>query len=93
MKRPHRPRMDTRSLTEELLSKPALNGGWDKLARQQDAQCQDMQLIKKRVRSLSAWRKRWDQRWKWLIGMLGASTAAIAAKLLVEILQHAKLIP
>lgn len=85
--------MDTRSLTEELLSKPALNGGFDRLVKQQDAQMVQLTAITKRVRSLTGWRKKWDRRWTLLLGLLGSTTVAIVAKVLVEILGRAKIIP
>lgn len=82
-----------RPTIRDILARPALNGGWDKLARQQDAQSRDIRLIRKKVKALMVWRLRWDRRWKILLGLVGSTTVAIVAKVLVEILVRAKVVP
>lgn len=70
-----------------------MNGGWDKLARQQDAQCRDIKALRKRTKGVEDWQKKWDKRWKVLLGLLGSISIAIVAKIVVEFLRYAKLLP
>ena len=88
------PRRTTAPLLRELLSRPALNGGWDKLARQQDEQCREQKCMRRRVRRVEksvvrvgARVKAWDHRWRTLVKLLSAIAVAVVAKVAVEVLQ------
>lgn len=77
----------TNPLIRELLSRPALNGGWDRLAKQQDAQCRELRIMRKRAKKVEAQLHTWDARWKILVGLLGAIASSVAYKSIVELVQ------
>lgn len=82
---PKRGRSTTRRLLTELANRPAMNGGWVKLARQQDEQCEEQRRARIRLRRVEHWITRWDGRWKWLVALLGTIATATVAKAVVEV--------
>lgn len=80
--------MPRRNLAREILARPAMNGGWDKLARQQDEQCAQLVKADQRLAKVETWIGRWDTRQKWMLRLLGGVALSIVAKLIVEILPH-----
>lgn len=71
---------DPTELLTELTRRPALNGGFQKLQRQQTRQMSDLRHIKRRVRSVEEWQTRIDRRFTWALGMLASIATAVLGR-------------
>lgn len=75
-------------LLEELGQRPAMNGGFQKLAQQQDEQLQELKHLKARIDPIEAWVKSWQTSQKWLFRAIGAIFIAVATELILQLVAH-----
>jgi hypothetical protein len=79
-------RRTTAPLIRELLSRPALNGGWEKLARQQEDQCVKQRRHGARLKRIEQKFDRIEKFGKWAIVLLGTIAAKFGAEIVIKLL-------
>ncbi len=77
---------DPTELLTELSRRPALNGGFQKLQRQQTKQMADLRHVKQRLRRLEDWQGRFDRRMTWALGLLGSIATAVLGRAAYDLL-------
>ena len=79
MKRSRRPTLET------VLARPAMNGGWEKLARQQDEQCERLERLEGRFDRLDRWGR-------WLAGAAGTVALSVLGRLVYDLVSHVQVV-
>jgi hypothetical protein len=75
-------------LIRELGERPAMNGGFKRLAQQQDEQLEELKHLKSRIDPIESFVKSWQSSQKWLFRCLGAIFAGVAIELIVQLVAH-----
>lgn len=81
-----------RTTLENVLERPALNGGWDRLARQQDEQCEELKAQTERLERLE---ERFDQvaGWvKWFMRGVGVVAVPVLGRLVYDWISHVQIV-
>jgi len=76
------------ALLEEMLQRPAMNGGFQKLAAQQNEQCDRLERLEGRIEPVEAALADWRKGQRWLLRMVGAVLLGVAVELAVRGLSH-----
>lgn len=58
-----------------------MNGGFSKLAAQQDEQCE-------RLERVEAWQLKFDRRFAWIAGAVGTVTISVVGRAVYDLLIH-----
>ncbi len=70
-----------RPTLQDVLSRPALNGGWDKLVEQQHDQLERLVRLEARFDKV-------DKTARWVVGTLGTGAVGIIGHLIMELLSR-----
>lgn len=80
-KKPKRSISGAQRLLLEISNRPALNGGFKKLAEQQTEQCE-------RLERVEAWQSKFDRRFGWIAGVIGTLTLSVLGRLIYDFITH-----
>lgn len=77
---------DPTEILSDLSRRPALNGGFERLQRQQTKQMADLRQIKRRMRRVETWQAKVDRRMTWALGLLGSIATPVVGRAVYDLL-------
>lgn len=77
----HRCDTDVHELLRELSARPAMNGGFAKLAAQQEEQCDQLKTLRERF-------DKWDKALRWVAAAAGTVAVSTLGRLIYDGLTH-----
>lgn len=88
---PEKPSSDVVTLLQALSRRPAMNGGFKKVARQQTLQVRKLERLERRLIPIEAFISQWSQRQKWITRGVGAIAVGVFTELAIKLVDHVHL--
>lgn len=80
------------AVLEELRERPAMNGGFQRLAEQQTSQCDELKAQSTELAALKSLFDRWDRLFKWMLGIAGTIATGVIGRLVYDAISHLSVI-